>query len=94
MQNLRIQEVKLVKSISEFISLEFSQHWDNDRILKSLSKIFSLGDYSATLSLFSNDNIKFISDKNTDEYCIKRYLQKITTENVGYSWGILLVGRF
>ncbi len=93
MQNLRIQEVKLVKSISEFISLEFSQHWDNDRILKSLSKIFSLGDYSATLSLFSNDNIKFISDKNTDEYCIKRYLQKITTEKGEEFYSVLNIVR-
>lgn len=45
------------------------------------------------MSLFSNDNIKFISDKNTDEYCIKRYLQKITTEKGEEFYSVLNIVR-
>lgn len=77
MDTLKSNEQMLLLSIKKYLYDKYNQDWDDDRIIRALSSLLTVSDYNASVALFSKNDIEVEPVLYSDEYFIKRYLQRI-----------------
>lgn len=77
MDTLKSNEQMLLLSIKKYLHDSFNKDWDDSRIINALSSLLTVSDYNASVALFSKNAIEVEPVLYSDEYFVKRYLQRI-----------------